>query len=115
MKFREGKIDSFALVEVIGRVDSENSETLKDFLLELGKRERQVLIDCSALEYISSTGLGALLMLLKLMQKKGGTLRLFGLSPRIAEVFEISGFNKLFSIFPSLDTARRSDTQGDGH
>ena len=110
MKFREGKIDSFALVEVIGRVDSENSETLKDFLLELGKREQQVLIDCSALEYISSTGLGALLMLLKLMQKKGGTLRLFGLSPRIAEVFEISGFNKLFSISPSLDAARRAET-----
>jgi anti-sigma B factor antagonist len=114
MNIREDKIDSFALLEVSGRVDSENAETLKDYLVELGKREQQVLIDCSALEYISSNGLGALLMLLKLIQKKGGKLRLFGLSPRIAEVFEISGFDKFFPIFPSLDTARRADTQGSG-
>lgn len=110
MKIHEGKIESFALLEVIGRVDSLNSETLKDYLVELGKREQQVLIDCSALEYISSTGLGALLLLLKLIQNKGGILRLFSLSPRIAEVFEISGFDKFFPIFPSLDAARRADT-----
>ncbi|TFG79823.1 MAG: anti-sigma factor antagonist [Chrysiogenales bacterium] len=110
MTVREGKIDSFALVEVTGRVNSENSETLKDFLQELGKREQQVLIDCSALEYISSSGLGALLMLLKLIQNKGGILRLFSLSPRIAEVFEISGFDKFFPIFSSLEAARRADT-----
>jgi anti-sigma B factor antagonist len=109
MKIREGKVDSFVLLEVSGRIDSENAETLKDYLVELGKREQQVLIDCSAMDYISSTGLGALLMLLKLITKQAGTLRLFGLSPRIAEVFEISGFNKLFSISSCLDTARRSD------
>lgn len=110
MNIREGKIESFALLEVIGRVDAENAETLKNYLVELGKREQHVLIDCSALEYISSTGLGALLMLLKLIQKKDGTLRLFGLSPRIAEVFKISGFDKYFPIFPSLDAARCAGT-----
>ena len=107
MNLREDKIDSFALVEVSGRVDSLNSETLKEYLQELGKREQRVLIDCSALEYIGSAGLGALLILLKLIQKKEGTLRLFGLSPRIGEVFTIAGFDKLFPIFPSLDAARR--------
>ena len=108
MNVREVKIDSFALVEVIGRVTSENSETLKEFLQELGKREQRVLIDCSALEYISSTGLGAFLVLLKLIQNKNGILRLFCLSPRIAEVFEISGFDKFFPIFPNLDAARNA-------
>jgi anti-sigma B factor antagonist len=107
MKVREGKIDPFALVEIVGRVNSENSETLKNYLQELGKREQRVLIDCSALEYISSSGLGALLVLLKLIQEKGGTLRLFSLSPRIAEVFAIAGFDKFFSIFPGLEAARK--------
>ncbi len=110
MNIREGKIESFALLEVSGRVDSENAEILKNYLVELVQRERQVLIDCSAMEYISSSGLGALLMLLKLIQKKGGTLRLFGLSPRIVEVFGISGFDKIFPIFLSLDAARSADT-----
>jgi len=108
MKIREDKIDTFALLEVSGRVDSENAETLRKFLLDLGGREQRVLIDCSAMDYISSTGLGAMLMLLKEINKKGGTLRLFGLSPRIAEVFGISGFDKFFPIFPDLDAARRA-------
>jgi anti-sigma B factor antagonist len=108
MKIHEGKIDSFTLLDVSGRVDSENAETLKNYLVELGRREQQVLIDCSSLDYISSTGLGALLMLLKMIQKKGGVLRLFGLAPRIAEVFEISGFDQLFQIFPDLEAARRA-------
>ncbi len=110
MKIRESKIDSFALLEVSGRVDSENAENLKYYLVELGKREQQILIDCSTLDYISSTGLGALLILLKLIQNKGGILRLFSLSPRIAEVFEISGFDKFFPIFPSLEAARQAET-----
>ncbi|MCX6555266.1 MAG: STAS domain-containing protein [Candidatus Aminicenantes bacterium] len=106
MKVREGKIDSFALVEIIGRVNSENSESLKNYMQELGKREQRILVDCSALEYISSSGLGALLVLLKLIQEKGGTLRLFSLSPRITEVFAIAGFDKFFLIFPNLEAAR---------
>jgi len=110
MTIRESKIDSFALLEISGRVDSENAETLKNYLVELGKREQKILINCSTMDYISSTGLGALLMLLKLINKQGGRLRLFGLSPRIAEVFEISGFNRLFSISPDLDSARHIDT-----
>jgi len=110
MTVQEGRIDSFALLEIIGRVTSENSETLKAYLQELGKREQHVLIDCSALEYISSTGLGALLVLLKLIQNKHGILRLFCVSPRIVEVFKISGFDKYFPIFPSLEAARRAET-----
>jgi anti-sigma B factor antagonist len=109
MKIREDKIDSFALLEVSGRVDSENAETLRKFLMDLGQREKRILIDCTGMDYISSTGLGAMLMLLKEINKKGGTLRLFSLSPRIAEVFGISGFDKFFPIFPDLDAARRSD------
>jgi anti-sigma B factor antagonist len=109
MKIREDKIDEFALLEVSGRVDSENAETLRKFLMDLGGREQRILIDCTGMDYISSTGLGAMLMLLKVIQKKGGTLRLFGLSPRIAEVFGISGFDKFFPIFPDLDAARRAD------
>jgi anti-sigma B factor antagonist len=105
MNIRERKVDSYALLEVSGRVDSLNAETLKNYLQDLGQREARVLVDCSALEYIGSAGLGALLILLKLIRKQEGTLRLSGLSPRIAEVFTIAGFDKLFPIFPDLDSA----------
>lgn len=110
MNVNESRIDSFILVQISGRVDSLSSESLKDRLQELGGREERVLIDCTAMDYIGSAGLGALLTLLKLIQNKRGTLRLFGLQPRIAEVFAIAGFDRLFPIFPTLDAARAAAT-----
>jgi anti-anti-sigma factor len=109
MNIHEDKVDSYALLEVSGRVDSLNAEVLKNYLQDLGKREARVLVDCSSLQYIGSAGLGAMLILLKLIRKQEGTLRIFGLSPHIAEVFAIAGFDKLFPIFPNLDSARRAE------
>lgn len=110
MTIRESKTASHALLEIGGRVDSLNAETLKDRVQEIGRREARILVDCTALEYIGSAGLGALLVLLKLVRKQGGTLGLFGLSPHIAEVFAIAGFDKLFPIFPDLESARQAAT-----
>ena len=110
MTIRESKSGPFALLEIGGRVDSLNAEALKAGVEELGRREARILVDCRALEYIGSAGLGALLVLLKLVRKQAGTLRLFGLSPHIAEVFTIAGFDKLFAIFPDLESARQAVT-----
>jgi anti-anti-sigma regulatory factor len=35
------------------------------------------------------------------MRAKGGTLRIFGLNQSVREVFEISGFSTILSVYPS--------------
>lgn len=56
------------------------------------------VIDCSGLEYISSSGLRIFLSLLKEVKAKGGTLLLEGVNKEIRNIFTITGFSKLFTI-----------------
>ena len=56
------------------------------------------VIDCSALEYISSSGLRIFLSILKDVKAKGGTLTLQHVNNEIRNIFTITGFHKLFTI-----------------
>lgn len=56
------------------------------------------VIDCTKLEYISSSGLRIFLSILKEIKGKGGSLVLKGVNKEIRNIFTITGFNKLFTI-----------------
>jgi len=107
MEIAEAKKGNVMVVEIVGRVDSTNADVLQTRLLKLAETETIVLIDCQRLDYISSAGLGALLHLLKTLQKKAGRCLLCGLGASIREVFDISGFSKLFPILATQEEALR--------
>ena len=56
------------------------------------------MVDFSALTYVSSAGLRVILMAAKRVKQSQGKLVLFGLSPQVREVFEISGFLKILDV-----------------
>jgi anti-sigma B factor antagonist len=60
---------------------------------------RKVLVDFKALDYISSAGLRVLLATAKRLSGEGGSLRICHLNDTVREVFEISGFSTIFSVF----------------
>ena len=107
MDICEAKKGDVMVVEIIGRADSNNADVLRRKLVSLAESEKSILIDCAGLEYISSAGLGVLLLSLKTMQKKGGVLRLCCLNERIREVFDISGFTQIFTILAAREDALR--------
>ncbi|MEO8329077.1 MAG: STAS domain-containing protein, partial [Candidatus Nanopelagicales bacterium] len=53
------------------------------------------------LDYISSAGLRVLLGAAKKLRASGGTLGMFGLNQSVREVFDISGFSAILSVYPS--------------
>jgi anti-anti-sigma factor len=53
-------------------------------------------------------GLRVVLATLKKIKALGGKLRVCNMNEEITEVFDISGFNAIFSIFDSLDSALKS-------
>ncbi len=71
----------------------------------LQKEGADVIVDCSALEFVDSTGLGALIALLRKLEAKGGKLFFVGLGPEVASIFEITRLHKLFQIYPTLQIA----------
>lgn len=58
----------------------------------------RLLLDFSAVDFLSSAALGKLITLDKKMKAHGGTLKLANIRPEIYEVFAITKLNRLFDI-----------------
>ena len=86
------------VVVISGRLDAAQSAAAQAFLDQV---QGQVTLDCSALEYISSAGLGVLLKTQKRLMAADGKLRLSGVSRHLRDIFEYSGFDQIFEIEPA--------------
>jgi len=106
MHMRNEKKGGYLVVTVQGRLDA---VTAPDFegsaACWLSSGEKDVLIDLSGLEYISSAGLRAILASAKKLKSVQGQIAFCGLSGMVQEVFTISGFNSIFNIHATLDEA----------
>ncbi len=89
------------IVAVTGSLDSTTSPAAQKSLDAVLAGAKKVALDFSALDYISSAGLRILLGAAKQLRASGGTLGMFGLNPSVREVFEISGFSSILSIYQS--------------
>lgn len=94
------------IVAVKGRMDA---ITAPEFETRCSKQIQKglplVVADFSELEYISSAGLRGILQIAKKLKQHKGQLAFCGLSPMVLNVFSISGFNSMFSMYDSLDQA----------
>jgi anti-sigma B factor antagonist len=64
-----------------------------------------VIIDCSALDYVSSAGLRAFLLSARTAQRAGIAFALCALKPAVREVFDLSGFSRVMAVHPDRATA----------
>ena len=82
-----GRLDTPASVEVSRKVQP-----------LLDHAEQTILLDCSEMSYISSSGLRIFLTIRKAAASKGGKVVIEGLSNEIRQVFMMTGFLQLFEI-----------------
>jgi anti-anti-sigma factor len=77
-----------------------------------------LVFNCAALNYVSSTGIGSFTAFLKMVKPKGGDVVLLQIQPKVYEVFQLLGFSQFFNIKDSLDDAenffKRDDIQDEG-
>jgi anti-anti-sigma factor len=100
-------LNDVTIVAFAGSLDSNTSPAAQQALDGvLGGGAKKVVIDFTALDYISSAGLRVLLGAARRLGGSGGALRLFGLNETVREVFEISGFATILSVFPTEADAR---------
>ena len=93
------------IVAITGSLDSTTSPEAQKALDTVVAGAKTVVLDFSGLDYISSAGLRVLLGAAKKLRASGGTLRMFGLNQSVREVFEISGFSTILSVYPSESEA----------
>lgn len=97
------------VVNVAGRLDVASAPEFDQKCGRwLDQGEKNMVLDLSALEYISSIGLRSILLLGKRIKGQGGKLHLCCLNRTIMKVFQMSGFTAIFPVFDTLGTAIES-------
>ena len=90
---------SALLLRPCGRLDASTAPEFEKHALEaISQGATRFVVDLSSLDYVSSAGLRSLLVLAKRVKAGGGALAVCGLGGMVEEVFQISGFHKLFPV-----------------
>ncbi|MBP1467085.1 anti-sigma factor antagonist [Candidatus Chloroploca sp. M-50] len=111
-----GSRDDVIVIPVIGRVDAVTAPQLtRDVHERIALGARFVLLEFNGVNFLSSSGLRALLLIRKELMTLGGELRLASLQPQVFEVFTLTGFVQVFSIHPTLEEAQHAFGQGRMH
>jgi anti-anti-sigma factor len=91
----EVSIADNGIIELRGRCDAASSHKLEEVLDRL---DHSAVVDFRELKYVSSDPLGVLFAAQKRLLASNHELKLVNLSPHIREVFNIAGFDTVFSI-----------------
>ena len=102
----ETKENGVTILSVDGNLDADGTQAMEEKvvgLLESG--ETSLLFDFSGLDYINSSGLRVLVLAYQRLKKASGTVAICGIKDYIQEVFEVSGYDKIFPLYPNKDDA----------
>ena len=86
-----------ATLKILGRLDTTTAPELEATIDGCIAGIKDLVLDCSALEYISSAGLRVILKAQKLMNAQGN-MKLTNVNETIMEVFDITGFADILTI-----------------
>ncbi|MEW5876084.1 MAG: anti-sigma factor antagonist [Candidatus Zixiibacteriota bacterium] len=108
MDYREEVVNDVDIMRVSGRIDLVTSNTLKDAIRERLHRQRLTLVlNLERVDFINSSGLGALVSILKDVRLVNGRMALCNLAPYVQEIFDITQLSNVFEIFPAEKEAVR--------
>jgi anti-anti-sigma factor len=88
------------IAKLSGRLDANTSPSFKKAFDEMGEDafKSDVVLDFSAVKYISSAGLRELLVLQRKIKAAQGSLGIENLGSAVREVFDMTGFSAIFNI-----------------
>jgi anti-anti-sigma factor len=109
MKVASRRFANAVVLHVEGRLDQ---DTCVDFTRDLMKHvdaavrdSGAIVLDLSALEYVSSAGLRCFMLASRQAKAQHGRIFVAALQPMVGEIFEISHFNLVFQVFPTVREA----------
>jgi anti-sigma B factor antagonist len=74
----------------------------------VGEGFTKILVDCSALEYISSAGLGVFMSYIEEFNDKNIKMTLYGMNEKVVNTFEILGLSELLTIVATKEEAKKT-------
>ncbi len=99
----DGRVQLFGLG---GSLDIATSPTLRAGLMEAADRDKhEIVVDLTHLEFLDSTGLGALIGAHKRAAEHGGSVRLVAQEGQILRLLRITGLLDVFAVYPTIEAA----------
>jgi anti-sigma B factor antagonist len=109
MNIHEEIIGKTGVMKLGGRLDAASVKAFKDSVASMVKKDIcNIVVDMKDLEFVDSSGLGSLVSCLRIVNNKGGDIRLSSLQNQIRGLLELTRMHRVFQIFDDTDTAVRS-------
>ena len=94
--------DGATILSIAGRIDTATAPGLEHAInTAIGSGNRKILLNFSAVSYISSGGLRVLLATAKKLRNPGDKYALCCLAAEVNKILKLAGFTTIFSIYPS--------------
>lgn len=99
MEIHDERVGDTCVVTAKGRLDGGTSAAFAEKVSGLiAGSNPKLLIDFSGVDFVTSAGLRAVLLLVKKVKAAGGSFALCEVQASVREVLEITGFTGMFSI-----------------
>lgn len=93
-------------VRITGFLDAHTVVSFEKTMEDLLERQyNRVIMDLGGLHYISSAGIGALMVLLQQLRRRQGDMVILQPSPKVHKILDLLGFTKIFHIAQDRDAA----------
>jgi anti-sigma B factor antagonist len=102
MELNVSDFDGVTLLKLEGRLDTVGATRVEvQFNASAVSPGRPALVDLTGVTFLASLGIRMLVTAARSLTGRGAKLVLFGASPSVSEVIEISGLSRLLLIAPS--------------
>ncbi|QBB71823.1 anti-sigma factor antagonist [Pseudolysobacter antarcticus] len=99
--------DEYVLVRLSGEVDLSWSQQVRQEVLAALEQSNAVAVELSEVSYIDSSGIAALVEGFQNARGKSQQFVLIAVSTAVRAVLELARLDRVFLLFPDLETARR--------
>ena len=97
--------NNYQLFRLTGLLDAFSEATFRKVLTKcIDESPKHVILDLSKIDFVDSSGLGALVQLVKKAQSLDGTLQIVS-NPRVTQTVKLVRLEKFLSLQPTVDEA----------
>ena len=99
-------MDSDFIISLHGSFDADTVSIMKDEIKNYSKLSNHIIFDLEGVNFIDSSGIGAIVYLYKRMIVKGYTVSVSGLTQQPLELFNLLLLNKTINCYENMEDYR---------